>query len=300
LIHDLRRFSTSIYQNAVSTKKAIFDGDSGEAEVRIENTLAAQAMLRIRTDILDFTESRGVELEDVNIPIYRKFDKVVKSFQPGCKLKNIDLAISGASHSLARGPDCAEIIAYILIDNALKYSPLNHNIAVLVEEAANQISISITSLGPVMSEKELPKIFEKGFRSISARLLDAGGTGYGLFLAKTLVGRFAGKITCKQHGEITRTNKGEFQDTTFVVSFPISEVRAAPVYQYQERKGPPRQLMPAAKRPASSNKVEAVGSAPTKPNRNTSSPANTTPTKKPGHKRKRNRRRRRSATQSTN
>ncbi|WP_083191311.1 sensor histidine kinase [Salipiger sp. CCB-MM3] len=286
LIHDLRRFSTSIYQNAVATKKAIFDGDSGEAEIRIENTLAAQAMLGIRTDILDFTESRGVELEDSNIPVYRRFDKVVKSFQPGCRLKNIELAISGSSHSLVRGPDCAEIIAYILIDNALKYSPLNHNIGVRVDESKEHVSISITSLGPVMSENELPRIFEKGFRSASARLLDSGGTGYGLFLAKSLVARFHGEIRCRQFGEVTNTNKGAFQDTAFEVIFPISEFRAAPVYQHQERKGPPRQLSPARKPSVVQPRRGASATKKTKVARGNTPSAGVTLAKEPVQKRK--------------
>lgn len=248
LIHDLRRFSNSIYQNAVATKKAIFDGDSEEAEVRIENTLAAQAMLRIRTDILDLAESRGTALDEESVAVYRKFDKVVKSFQPGCSLRNIDLKISGTSHSLTKGPDCVEIIAYILVDNALKYSPNNHNINVIVEEEARFITVSVTSLGPIISNSELETIFEKGFRGASARLLDVSGTGYGLFMAKSLISRFSGVIECEQFGETTTTNRGTFRDTTFRARFPIFETRVAPVHQHQERKSPPKQLAPRSKR----------------------------------------------------
>lgn len=248
LIHDLRRFSNSIYQNAVATKKAIFDGDSGEAATKIDNTLAAQAMLSMRTDILDLAESKDVLLEEDRVPIYRKFDKVVKSFQPGCKSRNIDLAITGSSHSLTIGPDCAEIIAYIVVDNALKYSPSNHQISVSLHESDDTILATITSLGPIIDRDELEEIFEKGFRSVAAKRLESNGTGFGLFLAKSLTRRFKGSITCEQFGEVVTTNRGDFRDTRFTVTFPIWEKRTEPIYNHQDRKGPPTPLQPISTR----------------------------------------------------
>jgi len=242
LIHDLRRFSNSIYQNGVATKKAIYDGNSEEAATRIQNTLAAQAMLSIRTDILDLSESDSFQLEEERIPVYRKFDKVVKSFQPGCGLKSIELTISGNSHSLVKGPDCAEIIAYILVDNALKYSPSNHKITVTAKESENRILFCVTSLGPLIVGDEIENIFEKGFRSESAKRIEASGTGYGLFLARSLVERFKGTIYVQQSGEKIVTNKGEFRDTSFFVEFPIHEKLSRAVHNHQEKKGPPKQL----------------------------------------------------------
>ena len=242
LIHDLRRFSNSIYQNAVATKKAIYDGDSEEAATKIGNTIAAQAMLSIRTDILDFTEISNTILEEEKVPVYRKFDKVVRSFEPGCNLKNIDIYISGSSHSLTLGPDCVEIIAYILVDNALKYSPSNHRISVEVKEEEKDIRVRITSLGPIVSESEITEIFEKGFRGKAARALETNGTGYGLFLARSLALRFGGDIACRQFGDTVTTNRGEYRDTTFEVIFPIFEKHLTPVHSHTEKKGPPKKL----------------------------------------------------------
>jgi len=248
LIHDLRRFSNSIYQNAVATKKAIYDGEGQEAALKIDNTLAAQAMLSIRTDILDITESNDVQLDETKVHVYRKFHKVVNSFKPGCSLKNIDINISGSSHSVTLGPDCAEIIAYILIDNALKYSPANHKISVSVLEANKYISVSVTSLGPLVEKDELELIFEKGYRSRAARKVEANGTGYGLYLAKSLVSRFKGKITAEQFGDTIRTSRGELRDCTFKVLFPITERHEKPIHTHQEKKGPPKQIKPLRKK----------------------------------------------------
>lgn len=248
LIHDLRRFSNSIYQNAVATKKAIFDGDGNEASVRIDNTLAAQAMLSIRTDILDLAESDDVQQDQEKVPVYRKFDKVVKSFKPGCSLKKVDISISGSSHSVTIGPDCVEIIAYILVDNALKYSPPNHTITVSVAEQEHTIDVEVTSLGPIFTQNEADLIFERGYRSKGAQAIEASGTGYGLYLAKSLVARFKGSISAEQVGEIIKTNRGELRDSKFRVSFPIYERHERPLYTNQEKKGSPQKLQPVTKR----------------------------------------------------
>ncbi|WP_134681933.1 sensor histidine kinase [Paracoccus ravus] len=263
LIHDLRRFSNSIYQNAVATKKALFEGAGEEALIKIENTLAAQAMLSIRTDILDLAESRETQLDEDKVPVYRKFDKVVKSFQPGSLLKRIDLKISGSSHSLILGPDCVEIIAYILIDNAIKYSPTNHSISVEVAEVDGSVDISITSLGPIIGLDEMEAIFEKGFRSKAARDIEASGTGFGLYLARSLVSRFKGAISVEQTGNAITTVKGVYRDTVFRVNFPIYQRLERPVHTHQERKGPAQQLVPPQRRGSKSGtKANAPAQSP--------------------------------------
>lgn len=260
LIHDLRRFSNSIYQAAVATKKAIFDGNGNEALLKIENTLAAQAMLRIRTDILDLAESKETQADEERVPVYRKFDKVVKSFQPGSILKKVDLKIIGASHSLVIGPDCVEIIAYILVDNALKYSPANHSITVNVLERQQEIEIEVTSLGPIIEKDEIEAIFEKGVRSRAAQQIEASGTGYGLYLAKSLALRFKASITVEQSGTEIVTLRGKYVDTTFRLIFPIHEKLERPVHFHVEKKEPAKELAspertgkkPAARSPSQS------------------------------------------------
>lgn len=228
LIHDLRRFSNSIYQNAVATKKAIENYDAAEAQTRIDNTLAAQAMLRIRTDILDMIEGDADTGAREDIPAFKKFDKVVKSFKPGCALKQVDISIKGSSYSLTFGPDCVEIIAYVLVDNALKYSPRNSSISVQVRETDKIIRFAVSSLGPQLEPDEVDAIFRKGFRSKAAQKIESSGTGFGLYLAHRLVSRFNGRIWAEQSGSPITTDRGTFRDVQFIVELPISRKLSRP------------------------------------------------------------------------
>ena len=54
LVHDLRRLSTSIYHAAEEARSAHYKNDKNTLSDRLESILAAQGMLKLRTDVLDY------------------------------------------------------------------------------------------------------------------------------------------------------------------------------------------------------------------------------------------------------
>lgn len=177
-------------------------------------------MLRIRTDLLDLSGNPTLEQEKKPVPIYRRVDKVVKCFESIANHKNIDLVMTGQSYASGIGPDVFEIIPYVLIDNAVKYAPNYSNISVVVWETTKSIEIIVKSLGPNIESEEQESIFLKGVRSKAAKARDAAGSGIGLFLAKTLVGQFGGKIWVEVGTTDTSTPSGLCREITFCVSVP--------------------------------------------------------------------------------
>ncbi len=222
LVHDLRRLSTSIYHAAVEAKNALEQGAVNEAVERIENIVGAQSMLKIRTDLLDFSGNPSSDLEIKDVPIYRRVDKVVRSFRPIATRQNVTLQFSGSSFSSSRGPDVFEIVTYVLLDNAIKYSPRNSDVKIRIFEIENNIEIEIKSLGPHIDFDEREKIFRKNYRSQNAVQRGSAGSGIGLYLADMLVRRFGGRISVEV-GEMTfSSSDGDVRDITFKVAVPKS------------------------------------------------------------------------------
>lgn len=71
-----------------------------------------------------------------------------------------------------------------LLDNAVKYSPLNSTIHLELIKQVGKIILRVIDQGPGITDEEKQKVFEKYYRGIQAR---AKGTGLGLYVTQKIV-----------------------------------------------------------------------------------------------------------------
>ena len=178
LVHDLKGLSATIYHSATEGLNLLDLGNVIQARKRILNVIATQGMLKMRTDALDFLGNATSVLREEDVEIFPKVDKVVRCFKSRAFSQNRTIELSGECYRRVRGPDISELIAYGLIDNALKYSPERGNVDVEVIDG-NIVTISITSMGPRITDIESGKIFDKGFRGAAAQATMVPGSGIG-------------------------------------------------------------------------------------------------------------------------
>ena len=226
LVHDLRQLSSAIYHQATEALDHLraLSPKSQSHEIsaslplvreRLQNVVASQTMLKIRTDLLDFEGAPDTAPIAEKVPVYRRFDKVKKCFEPIAASKDLVIQITGYSRGYSRGPDVFEIIPYVLIDNAVKYAPRKSTIEILFSEPANEIVCSVSSTGPKILDDEVNMIFTKGYRGKVALANEKNGSGLGLFLAKSLVESFRGQIAVESvHRD------GDYCTNVFTVRVP--------------------------------------------------------------------------------
>lgn len=104
----------------------------------------------------------------------------------------------------------------ILCDNAVKYTPKGGTITMGVESYPGGCTLILSDNGPGISREELPKIFDRFYRSDSARKSEGGGHGLGLSIARIIIVAHGGKIR-------VRSKLG--QGTTFCVVLPEKQSR---------------------------------------------------------------------------
>jgi two-component system heavy metal sensor histidine kinase CusS len=110
---------------------------------------------------------------------------------------------------------CIQLIHQLLanlIDNAIKYSPDNSTISVLMEKDNTQLKINVHDEGSGISENERYLIFERFYRLDKARARSTGGAGIGLSIAREIAQKHGGDIT---------VSSNPMDGTSFVVAFPI-------------------------------------------------------------------------------
>lgn len=121
--------------------------------------------------------------KSVKTNIYRLFDKVqaILYFSEG-KKRNKKFQLKGRSHREIFLYESFPIIALSLVHNALKYSQ-SRDIEININDTDGGVEVFVSSIGPVISDHEIEKIFDKGFRGKHAKNLHHDGMGIGLYVA---------------------------------------------------------------------------------------------------------------------
>jgi two-component system phosphate regulon sensor histidine kinase PhoR len=108
-------------------------------------------------------------------------------------------------------PERIQQVVRNLIHNALKFTPAGGQITILATPHEDEVHISVQDTGIGISAQDLPRIFERFYKSDRSR--QSGGTGLGLAIARHMVQAHGGRIWVK-----SKEHKG----STFTFTLPIA------------------------------------------------------------------------------
>jgi len=92
-------------------------------------------------------------------------------------------------------PERLEDVISILLDNAGKYTQEGGTVALRTHRQREEIIIEVSDTGKGIPSHELPRLFDRFFRSESARAEGESGFGLGLAIAKNIVDSMGGSIS---------------------------------------------------------------------------------------------------------
>jgi len=172
---------------------------------------------RLVNDLLELSRiETGQQTLDLNAtPLVPALEACIQRLEHRAQARKQHLAIAGDSVQVdAHADDMAlDQILDNLVDNAIKYTPEGGTITLKASQSAGQARIDIIDNGFGISEKDLPRIFERFYRADRARDRQDPGTGLGLSIVKHLVQAQGGNIDVK-------SNLG--QGSCFTVSLPAA------------------------------------------------------------------------------
>lgn len=122
---------------------------------------------------------------------------------------NFDVDIESDIHILGNLAKLQQVIV-ILLDNALKYTNVNGSIEISLNKVQNKAQIKVKNTGDIISDTDIPYIFDRFYRADESRSLK--GYGLGLSIAKTIAVNHKGNLTVKS---------SESEGTRFYITFPL-------------------------------------------------------------------------------
>jgi two-component system phosphate regulon sensor histidine kinase PhoR len=208
--HELRTPVSVIKGYAETLLDGALQSDADRAVRFVEIILNhSERLTALINDILTLStlESRDMALDLHPLDISGTMRKTYMLLEDNAHKKDIRMQIdipAGLPRVMADQGRVEQVIVNLL-DNAIKYTPSQGMVTLLVREDydARFLKISVADTGIGIPFKDIPRIFERFYRVDEARSRGQGGTGLGLAIAKHIVQLHGGEISLKnnEHGK---------------------------------------------------------------------------------------------------
>ncbi|HKF14520.1 MAG TPA: HAMP domain-containing sensor histidine kinase [Gaiellaceae bacterium] len=107
----------------------------------------------------------------------------------------------GEDASVRCAPEKVERVLFNLLTNALRHTPSDGTVAVVVEPMDREVRLSVEDTGEGLSDDSSRRVFERFWRNDPARSKGNGGSGLGLAIARGLVEAQGGRIWAENRPE---------------------------------------------------------------------------------------------------
>jgi two-component system phosphate regulon sensor histidine kinase PhoR len=208
LAHELRTpiFSSQGYIHT------LLDGALNDPKVNQDFLSKAAKSIDRLADLVDDLNVIS-KLESNRLPLFRSdfviqemIREVFGELEQKAAAKGIVLRIKkGCESPIEVNADQPKIrqVLVNLVENSIKYGrQKGETTAGIYVVDSRSVFIEITDNGMGMAEEHIPRVFERFYRTDSARSRDAGGTGLGLAIVKHIIEAHGHSVTCRSKQDV--------------------------------------------------------------------------------------------------
>jgi two-component system sensor histidine kinase/response regulator len=198
IVHDLKNPLNVVFIS-IDLLASDFGGmlTDDQREILRNANLAGQQMLRLITNLLEVQR-----LEDGKMPVRLELldltqvlKLMVGQAQPLADQKDITLSLTAKEPLpfVTADVDLTSRVVANLLDNAIKFTPLNGQIAVVAELKDGEIVVSVADNGPGIPANQQASIFE-AFVQVPQDIRGEASVGLGLAFCRLAIDALAGRI----------------------------------------------------------------------------------------------------------
>jgi PAS domain S-box-containing protein len=181
----------------------------------------ARAQAQIIGDLLEMSRiiSGKTQLDIQSINLNEIIEASLDVIRPSVEAKKIRVrTVLDAKVGRIRGDyNRLQQVLWNLLTNAVKFTPANGRIDVVLERVNSHMEVSVEDSGIGIKPEFLPFVFDRFRQADPSTTRSHGGLGLGLSIVKHLVELHGGSVRVK--------SPGEGRGSTFIVALPISVIR---------------------------------------------------------------------------
>jgi signal transduction histidine kinase/ActR/RegA family two-component response regulator len=191
----------------------------GQGVEVIERNAKLQA--RMVEDLLDMSRilsgKLAMDLQRTDLALV--IDAAVAAVRSAADAKNVQLQTTiGPTRPVNGDSGRLQQVVWNLLTNAIKFTPANGTVIILVREieaqGARSVEITVSDTGQGIDPKFLPFVFDRFRQADASTTRRHGGLGLGLSIVKSLVEMHGGSVEVE--------SLGEGRGTTFTVRLPLA------------------------------------------------------------------------------
>jgi two-component system phosphate regulon sensor histidine kinase PhoR len=218
--HEFRTPLSNIRAYTETLMEGILEDRDAQREcLNVINSEAAR-LGRLVEDVLTASqlEVGTARLRLSEVDLGRLLQQAVQDLHATADERNVDLhlRLPPKVPKIQGDKDRLAVVFNNLLGNAIKYTDSGGSVSLACEDRGRDLEITVTDTGIGIEEEELPRVFDKFFRSSSETVRERPGTGLGLATARQIVRLHGGEITVQ-----SKPNEGSI----FTVTLPVYEVR---------------------------------------------------------------------------
>ncbi|WMJ84643.1 sensor histidine kinase [Oscillospiraceae bacterium LTW-04] len=172
-------------------------------------------------------EAGEMQLRPQTVDVQEIILRTILGFEQVLEQKHIDVIGLDAEKVFAEAdPDLVHQITYNLIENAVKFTPDYGALSVEYKNEGKMLHIAIRNTGQGIPKEEIPRLFDRFYKSDRSRGIDTKGVGLGLHIVKSLVHLQGGTIT-------VRSVEGQY--TEFAFTLPTAQKPGQSLFRKSEK-----------------------------------------------------------------
>ncbi|MEN4010919.1 MAG: ATP-binding protein [Bellilinea sp.] len=196
-------------------------GELNEQQQNYVNKMVSgvENMTHLVNNLLDLGRiEAGISLNLEEIDPAVVVEKILRQHQPQAAQKNIALVFEGSGDGkrMTLIADLALLQQALinLVDNAIKYTRSNGQVTIRLRRGSDRLTFEVHDNGIGIAPLDLPRLFEKFYRSGRREAYEQRGSGLGLAIVRSIVERHQGRVWVE-----SQLGKG----STFFVEIPYTQ-----------------------------------------------------------------------------
>ena len=182
-------------------------------QVVSDETKRLNRLVRSMLDISRLQDQQGIpEEQKLCFDVEEVLGQVLISFEQKIENKKLQVQVDMPEHPVYTyaHKDYITQVLYNLVDNGVKFCPVEGLLELKVRESSGKIYISVSNAGETIPPSELPLLFDKFHKTDKSRSQNRDSGGLGLYIVKTIV---------SAHGENISVDSRDGK-TTFAFTLP--------------------------------------------------------------------------------